>query len=120
MTEVYMSHHKLIFKPKSKIWPQMTPSRRILSKLLFQRSLKLTESIDYKQNKFWSQGRQQTAPKFEFSNKKTAFLINSRIQKFSLIIIFGGAWSPGGVRLSIRPVWSLTLPVMFEILQYFK
>ena len=31
------------------------------------------------------------------------------------IIIFGGGRSPGGVRLSIRWVWSLTLPVIFEI-----
>ena len=74
MTEVYISHHKVIFKPKSKIWPQMTPSRRILSKLLFQRSLKLTESIDYKQNKFWSQGAPANCPQiWVFQLKNSIF-----------------------------------------------
>ena len=65
---------------------------------------------------FGHRRRQQTARKFEFCNSKSyIFLINSRIPKFFFIIIFGCARSPGGVRLSIRPVWSLTLPVVFEI-----
>ena len=50
MTQAHMSHRELIFKPKSKIWPQMTPCCQILSKLLLHPSLKLIESIDNKKN----------------------------------------------------------------------
>ena len=50
MTQAYMSHRKGIFKPKSKIWPQMTPRCQIFSKLLLHPSLKFTESIDNKKN----------------------------------------------------------------------
>ena len=97
----------------------MTPSCRILSKLLLQPSFEFTESIDNKKNKFWSQGAPANRPPiWVFQVKKQHFLINSRIRNFFFIIIFGGARSPGGVRLSIRPVWSLTLPVIFESPQW--
>ena len=94
----------------------MTPSGQIFSKLLFHPSLECTESVDNKKNQFWPLGAPANRPPiWVFQLKKLHFLKNSRIQKFFFIIIFGGAWSPGGVRLSIRPVWSLTLPVIFEI-----
>ena len=91
MTQAYMSHRKGIFKPKSKIWPHMTPGFQILSKLLFHPRLKFTELIDGKQNKFWQQGTPANRPPiWVFQLKKQHFLINSRIQKFFFIIIFGG------------------------------
>ena len=67
----------------------MTPSCQISSNILLQPSLNFTESIDYKKNFF----------------------------DFFFIIIFGGDRSPGGVRFLIRSVWSLALPVIFEIPQ---
>ena len=50
MTQADMSHREVIFKPKSKIWPQMTPRCQIFSKLLFHPSLEFTESIDNKKS----------------------------------------------------------------------
>ena len=50
MTQADMSHREVIFKPKSKIWPQMTPRCQIFLKLLLHPSLKFTESIDNKKN----------------------------------------------------------------------